>query len=291
MKGLNELTLPRLMKIYREYGVNLPLYPRVINHGVQSYGATAAAVDQLAEKGGEVEWEKIPVLVSSPGYMTFLSLLANTQTERLVELLNAFLMDEEFRCSFSPALQQLNQFEHAGDLRFHGVTLYCLVRALRPEVVIETGVANGKSSALVLLAMHHNGRGRLYSIDLPNEMGNRLADGGLTSTEGRETGWMVPVYLRDRWRLHLGDSRELLPRVIDDVIKGGREIDVFLHDSLHTYEHAAFEFSVVLPHLKSGSVLACDNIDMEAGEAFHECLVERKLTGHAYRDFAAVRLS
>lgn len=41
-----------------------------------------------------------------------------------------------------------------------------LVRILRPTVVIETGVANGISSAFILKALDKNNEGMLYSIDL-----------------------------------------------------------------------------------------------------------------------------
>src|SRR6266403_4839363 len=46
--------------------------------------------------------------------------------------------------------------------------LYVICRALEPEVVIETGVASGLSSAYILKALSDNVRGRLYSVDLPN---------------------------------------------------------------------------------------------------------------------------
>jgi hypothetical protein len=45
--------------------------------------------------------------------------------------------------------------------------LYGLVRALRPEFVVETGIATGVSTALISAAVIENGAGRLYSIDLP----------------------------------------------------------------------------------------------------------------------------
>ena len=35
--------------------------------------------------------------------------------------------------------------------------------------MVETGVAHGVSSWTILNAMHRNGKGKLYSIDLPNK--------------------------------------------------------------------------------------------------------------------------
>jgi predicted benzoate:H+ symporter BenE len=40
---------------------------------------------------------------------------------------------------------------------------YAAVRALVPQCVVETGVANGVSSSYLLLALHKNRRGRLHS--------------------------------------------------------------------------------------------------------------------------------
>lgn len=56
-----------------------------------------------------------------------------------------------------------------------GEVLYALVRILQPRVAIETGVAEGVSSAFFLQALEDNGDGQLYSIDLPPS-GAHLAD-------------------------------------------------------------------------------------------------------------------
>src|SRR6266480_7212838 len=44
---------------------------------------------------------------------------------------------------------------------------YALCRALKPSVVMETGVAYGVSTAFLLKALDVNRNGRLHSIDLP----------------------------------------------------------------------------------------------------------------------------
>jgi len=43
---------------------------------------------------------------------------------------------------------------------------YAAIRSLRPEVVVETGVANGVSTAYLLLALDQNGKGILHSIEI-----------------------------------------------------------------------------------------------------------------------------
>jgi hypothetical protein len=49
-----------------------------------------------------------------------------------------------------------------------GPLLYVLIRALKPKIVLETGVASGVSTLFMLQALNHNTHGTLYSIDLPN---------------------------------------------------------------------------------------------------------------------------
>jgi len=46
--------------------------------------------------------------------------------------------------------------------------LYVFCRHFQPEIVIETGVYYGASSAFILKALEANGKGHLYSIDLPD---------------------------------------------------------------------------------------------------------------------------
>lgn len=133
---------------------------------------------------------------------------------------------------------------------------YALVRAARPELVVETGVANGVSSAHFLRAMERNGRGRLISIDLPDEA--YLPD-------GERIGWMVPEGLRDRWEVRTGDARELLPAVLEEA----GSVDLFVHDSLHTREHMLFELREAWPAVTPDGHLVCDDADRNAAfEAF-----------------------
>jgi predicted O-methyltransferase YrrM len=123
---------------------------------------------------------------------------------------------------------------------------YAIVRALRPETIVETGVANGVSSAHVLLALHKNRQGTLHSIE--------IGDSTYLPT-GREPGWVVPDWLRGRWKFHLGDARQVLPKLVREL----PPLDLFTHDSLHTYEHMKFEFEQVFPFLRPGGLLIADD--------------------------------
>lgn len=130
-----------------------------------------------------------------------------------------------------------------------GPELYAVVRAMKPHVIVETGVASGMSSAHILRALARNGSGTLYSIDLPN------VQQGSVLPEGRSSGWIVPQTLRDRWHLQLGDSRTLLPSLLATL----DHVDFFFHDSDHSYEAMSFEFEQVFPKLRKGALVMSDD--------------------------------
>lgn len=127
--------------------------------------------------------------------------------------------------------------------------IYALVRALRPEKITETGVANGISSFYILSALEKNGGGRLVSIDcVPEGAPNFLP-------EGRQAGWLVPAALRGRWEFVAGKTSEKLPALLarDSLI------DIFIHDSEHSYDNMLFEYGAAWPHLKEGGLLLTDD--------------------------------
>lgn len=152
--------------------------------------------------------------------------------------------------------------EEAGGLYFHGPTHYALIRLLQPDIVVETGGTPGNSSAFILCALEHNHHGVLHTIDLPpaGAVGDYSGHGGWLHEgmpPGQTSGWAIPAYLKQRHVQHLGDARELLPQVLDSL----GTIDVFLHDSDHSYEHMAWEFKTAWPHIRPGGLLMSDDID------------------------------
>ena len=152
-----------------------------------------------------------------------------------------------------------------------GTFLYAVLRTLRPQVVVETGVANGFSTAFSLLALRANGEGHLHSIDLPREVGREYEPGTFYEGEGRagippgfESGWLIPPELKDRWTLVSGRSQEELPPLLERL----GTIDLFVHDSEHSYECMDFEFRAAWPALREGGALVAD--DWNWNSAFAE---------------------
>lgn len=121
--------------------------------------------------------------------------------------------------------------------------LYALVRSLRPSIVLETGVANGHSSFFILNAMSANGHGTLHSIDRSPEVGCLLSDGE-----------------RERWRLHVLQPKGLRKNFLQ-ILDTVPPIDLFLHDSDHSYFWQSFEMQAALKKLSARGVLASDDCD------------------------------
>ena len=148
-----------------------------------------------------------------------------------------------------------------------GFFLYLLVRSLKPEIFVETGVSAGESSTFILQAMHDNNFGKLHSVDLPRA----TVEKGLTTIipQDKSSGWLIPENLKGRWELHLGKSEEILPKLFSKLQK----IDIFFHDSLHTYDHMMFEYEACWDYLKENGVLFSDDIVVMNGKG-HSPLVD-----------------
>lgn len=150
-----------------------------------------------------------------------------------------------------------------------GMVLYTICRRQKPDIVVETGVASGVSSSYILCAMEQNKQGQLYSIDLP-------------WWQESQSGWIVPDYLRDRWHLILGDSSEKL----EPLLKKGGEIDIFLHDSEHSYQNMIWEFQTAWKYLKKGGLLLSHNID--TNDAFSDFCLDRSIKGYLLTNMGGV---
>jgi predicted O-methyltransferase YrrM len=154
----------------------------------------------------------------------------------------------EFRRWFQERRAALQRF--TGPMRlgttgaFGCEALYLLVRAARPQVVIDTGVLYGGSSAHILAALAQNGTGRLYSIDIGRDPREPPHD------------FFIRDDLRPHWELIIGDSRHELPSLLRRL----PAVDMFHHDSLHTFEHMTWEFETVFPHLSPSGVLSSDDV-------------------------------
>ncbi|MCU0271050.1 MAG: class I SAM-dependent methyltransferase [Acidimicrobiales bacterium] len=124
--------------------------------------------------------------------------------------------------------------------------LYFLTRAIRPERLLEIGVADGVSTCYLLAALEANGSGTLVSIDVDP------GAGGLVVSDAR---WQLRIIDGTRSRDELrAISRSLEP------------LDLVFHDARHDYEGQYGDFLAFEPSLGPEATVLCD--DAESSHAF-----------------------
>jgi Methyltransferase domain len=129
--------------------------------------------------------------------------------------------------------------------------IWCMVRHLRPKIVVETGVAHGVTSRCILEAIERNGEGHLWSIDLPP----------IERHWREQVGMAVEDRFRESWSYIKGSSRLRLPELLSRL----SQIDLFIHDSLHSERNVRFELDSAWKILRPGGALVVDDIDANWG--------------------------
>jgi Methyltransferase domain len=129
-----------------------------------------------------------------------------------------------------------------------------VVRQLKPTVVVETGVGRGVTTRVILEALERNGRGRLWSIDVPPLLERGLAD---------QTAAVVPADRKSRWTLIEGSSRRRLRPLLAEL----EHVDVFLHDSFHSARNLLFEWETATERLHRPGALLADDVDRNSALA------------------------
>ncbi|HXP85887.1 MAG TPA: class I SAM-dependent methyltransferase [Bryobacteraceae bacterium] len=129
--------------------------------------------------------------------------------------------------------------------------IWCLTRHLRAKSVVETGVAHGVTSRCLLEALERNGDGHLWSIDLPP----------LERVWRVQVGAAVGDRYADRWSYIQGSSRRRLPELLSRL----GQIDLFIHDSLHSERNVRFELDRAWAALKPNGAIVVDDVDANWG--------------------------
>ncbi len=113
---------------------------------------------------------------------------------------------------------------------------YALVRILRPELVVEAGTDQGLGALALGAALVRNGHGQLVTID------TNPASGGLLA------GFDAPI------EHVIGSSIDVIPQLTDL-----GNVDLFIHDSLHSQDYERRELSVLEGQLAPSAVVLSDN--------------------------------
>lgn len=137
--------------------------------------------------------------------------------------------------------------------------LYFLVRKMNLNVIIESGVSLGYSSATILEAIKKNGNGKLYSSDFPYP--------GLKNSENY-IGILVPEELRSDWVLKTKGDKYNLPEISE--IAG--EVDLIHYDSDKSFSGREFALRVLENNIHRDTIIIMD--DIHENEHFKE-LVDR----------------
>jgi len=141
--------------------------------------------------------------------------------------------------------------------------VWCMTRHLKPKKMIETGVAHGLTSRFILEAFRRNGDGHLWSIDLPP----------VDRFWRQQVGAAVTDELRDRWSYIAGSSRRRLPELLERV----GQIDLFIHDSLHSERNVRFELDSAWASMGAGGACVVDDVDANWGlQSFTETFADQQ---------------
>ena len=138
--------------------------------------------------------------------------------------------------------------------------IYTSCKLLQPKIVVETGVARGATTAIILKALNENGIGHLHSVDLP----------ALSWAYKKHIGELVPQDLQSCWSLSLGPTSYVLSNLFRDLDM----IDIFIHDSAHSYHPQKMDYELALAYLSPGGILISDDVKnnafIEVAET-HDC--------------------
>jgi len=124
-----------------------------------------------------------------------------------------------------------------------GLLLYALIRRGHPRVVVEAGVANGHSTVISLSALQANAFGELHSFDISNSVGSVLRD-----------------VERARWTLHVCPPR-LACTTFRHLVREFGPVDLFFHDSDHSYIGQFADLLSVWPALDPEATVVVDDVN------------------------------
>ena len=84
-------------------------------------------------------------------------------------------------------------------------------------------------------------------------------------------GSIIPENLRDRWELVLGKSNEKLLEVFQNI----DNVEIFIHDSLHSYKNMTFEFNCAINRISNNGIIISD--DILDNDAFYDFTKEKRI--------------
>ena len=145
-----------------------------------------------------------------------------------------------------------------------------------PKVVVETGVDSGLSTAMLLKAKPDT----LYSIDCSFETDDDIV---------QQVDWLniVPTNEIHNRLIPIAEmSQTVLPKLN---FSAHRPLDLFLHDSDHSYECQSFEYTWAWKTLRPGGLLCSDDYTWGDGRAWKELVTAAEQPWYALGAMAVIR--
>jgi predicted O-methyltransferase YrrM len=196
--------------------------------------AMRPSLHQLAGEARSVHMSAVELIKAS------FPTLSSSEIEMIEEEYTVLRAELEERCSsMSDWLEYPDWYAIERETSF---LYYAACRHLAPNNVLETGIANGHSTFFFLQAMKKNGKGSLHSVDIADNVGKLL-----TAEE------------RAVWNLHVLGSPQR--RSFSSILDSISPLDLFVHDSDHTYGWQMFEFRTAWTALSKRGALLSDDID------------------------------
>ncbi len=188
----------------------------------------------------------------------FISKVLNIQWGIVRGYVAELLNDSQLRASLEQKLRQRK--DRNGKTRYgRRIGWYCIARIIKPVLTIETGTCDGLGSALLARALYknqlegHPGLLRTFDID-------------------RNAGWLLDKEMGRDYALIIGDTKITLGKYLSVT---DRPVDLFIHDSDHSYTHETFELETVSNYLAEGAVVISDNA--HGGNAMKDFCDKRRL--------------
>ncbi len=209
-----------------------------------------------------------------------------SEDEEFLAGINARLKTVREEYGFTKAIFARGKIESADWFAFERILIYVLVRHLKPEAVLETGVYYGGNTSFLLAGLHRNGKGRLVSIDLPDSAIRAGASAGAAPRHPLvgdselyqptlKPGFIIPDYLKENWDFVEGNSLEVIPT-------RSETFDLYLHDSDHSMDFLTAELDAAWPRLGPEATVVVDDIDWS--NAFFSFCVTRRLSPVLFTD-------
>ena len=126
-----------------------------------------------------------------------------------------------------------------------GFLLFELIETEKPRKVIETGIAAGASSNLILDRLNVRGIGNLVSVDITSKVGE-----------------LVDEQLKNCWTI------EVLPKLRKQkaflrILELNKDATIFLHDSDHSIRWQLFEINSVMSSIPGIKHILVDDVNKE----------------------------